>query len=388
MVVLSDSFNRADTTAGLGTADTGQSWTSSYGPLGIASSRAYAPNAGGGRAYIDSGLSDMDLSINLNVHDTGSEEWVHFRAVDGNSFWRFGYAATGNYVLQKYTGSGSPASTSTSTAPTSGDTIRVVTNVGNITCYVNGAVVAGVIDTYNSTQTKVGVEIFKATSSSSRFDDLVVSDADSLLSSAETFGLHVVTSTRIDAYLNGVNLGSFDVPDDSATGDQIVLAHFNEVGNSPSQRVYVSRIELWTAPGGTLIASDDFNNLSGWTSGVGGSAWTISSGRATCSAPNLGAPAPSYGVSVIHQADSGAGYVEIQGVRFGHYYPTQDAWVMLILRDPGDDEPFSGNNGYRLLLRQPGSTLPGQIPGEPRVKAPDGTLLTAAGWGVGMVRIA
>lgn len=41
-VVVSDSFNRADSASSLGTADTGQVWSSAVGTWGISSNRAYA----------------------------------------------------------------------------------------------------------------------------------------------------------------------------------------------------------------------------------------------------------------------------------------------------------------------------------------------------------
>jgi len=63
-----------------------------------------------------------------------------------------------------------------------------------------------------------------------------------------SFGIHVESPTVVAAYLNGSFVGRYSVP--SATGTHIAMAQaFNLTPGQP----HVDRLEVRTAPGGTLL---------------------------------------------------------------------------------------------------------------------------------------
>ena len=167
--LFSDNFNRANNASSLG-----DPWVTASGTIGILNNQVYTPNANGGRAYVDVGAADMDVSVTVAAFDSASEHFLHFRADTATSWWRFG-RTSGNYVLQNYNGVGDPTSFTTSVAPANGDVLRVLANGNSIVCYVNGVEARNLaFDTFNNNKTKVGLEIWKATASGTRFEDLVV----------------------------------------------------------------------------------------------------------------------------------------------------------------------------------------------------------------------
>jgi hypothetical protein len=67
---VSDSFDRADSALGLGTADTGETWVPYDGVDGISSNRAYRASGGAGGkngATLDCGAADGTVSIEIAV---------------------------------------------------------------------------------------------------------------------------------------------------------------------------------------------------------------------------------------------------------------------------------------------------------------------------------
>lgn len=165
--VLADTFDRADTTSGLGTATTGQTWTVSAGTFGILNGEAYATSAVNTRAVIDTGYSDGEVSVSVTV--TGGQEWLIFRFQDSNNYFRFGTSG-GILQLQKVeSGSAQQISTFAAKLPIGGD--LSVKFVGNqISLYLNGNLLETVTSTLFQTATKIGLQTQNTTT---RFDNLL-----------------------------------------------------------------------------------------------------------------------------------------------------------------------------------------------------------------------
>jgi len=87
-----DSFDRADSTTTLGTADSGQAWTADVGTWGINGNKGYrVGTTDGAMATIDVGAADQTVSA-VAVLVNGNYHGVVARMTDTNNF----YLAQGN----------------------------------------------------------------------------------------------------------------------------------------------------------------------------------------------------------------------------------------------------------------------------------------------------
>lgn len=178
------------------------------------------------------------------------------------------------------------------------------------------------------------------------------------------FGVHVVSSTSCDLYLNGVKGGSY-THDPFTGGFLLMSAHANGLP-------HVDRLEVRAAPGGTLLLSDDFVNLAGWSLGHHGVNWTVSPAGFAYGSVNSGS-----GYGIYRTFPAGSTYFELKGVTFdGSGDP--DGWVMLTPHRQtaiSQSDGASPVDGYRVLLRPNGS-----------VELVNGNLVSL-GWSVGSVAI-
>lgn len=94
--IVQDTFDRADNPSSLGTADTGQVWSTVLGTYGIESNQGVRFGAGGsGRAVIDSGFTDAITKVTLvnpeSLSTAAGQMGLIFRWVDENYFWSLTY---------------------------------------------------------------------------------------------------------------------------------------------------------------------------------------------------------------------------------------------------------------------------------------------------------
>ena len=166
-----DTFNRADTTAGLGTADTGQAWTAPMGNvMGIASNKAYLPVAANSRSIIAVGSANYHAEITITTLGTGG--YFMFRYVDATNWWRFGHSSN-QMVLQKCVAG---SITTFNQAPYLfayvNDRWGVRCDGSRVTIYRNGLPVIKLTDSAHATTgTNVGINV---DNSAVRFDNLTV----------------------------------------------------------------------------------------------------------------------------------------------------------------------------------------------------------------------
>jgi hypothetical protein len=166
-----DSFNRADRD-GLGTADTGQAWTSEVGSPAVAGGRAVL---GGGYelASIGSGLSDGVAEV--TVASAGPEFWLVTRLSDSTNYWRFGRSLSGDYQLQQIIGNAigsAPVEVLATVTPQSGDRLSCLLTSSDLTCSVDGVAVARTTDSFNRTAVRHGIAGYATPESS--LDDFQV----------------------------------------------------------------------------------------------------------------------------------------------------------------------------------------------------------------------
>ncbi len=168
LAVAADSFDRTDTTAGLGTSTSGHVWSNVLGnDMGITGGKAYLPIAANSRSIINVGVSDFRTGITFTT--LGTTGWLLFRYADTTNLWRIGQQS-GGLFLQKIV-AGSLTSITTDLVVRTGDRIEVQCRGADIRVILNGRQVYQLTDAAVSTGTSVGINVDNI---ASRFDNLTV----------------------------------------------------------------------------------------------------------------------------------------------------------------------------------------------------------------------
>ena len=162
-----DSFDRANSTNSLGSADTGQAWINSVvlgNPIGISSNAAYSASEVGCTAVVDCVSSDGSLSIVVGAF--ADNMGITFRYADNSNY---AFAVVSNSVSKFYIGGKSSGSTFGGSSASgyyisgvtlsAGDTLKIVMSGTSITVYVNGVSKGTLTITQNSTNKKHGIKI-------------------------------------------------------------------------------------------------------------------------------------------------------------------------------------------------------------------------------------
>lgn len=159
--LIQDSFDRADSTTGLGTADTGGTWAEPNGDFGIDTNEAYTPNSVTfGHAHIDAADADVDMRVTVATLGGDGNAGLIFRWSDSDNYWvLFINGVTDQMQLGKViSGSFNNVST-TDIAKGAGDELRVITNGSRIRTFWNGGFADNITDAFNENETNHGLWI-------------------------------------------------------------------------------------------------------------------------------------------------------------------------------------------------------------------------------------
>lgn len=170
-----DTFTRADNAAGLGIAETGQTWVQ----LGAATVQLTANKANPSAiteaiAVVDSGVADCTVQmLNGTTPASGTVDHdLYFRVVDVNNYWRFLVEGGVLYLQKNVAGTRTTVSTIAGNF-LAGDTVAAVLAGSSITCQVNGVTKLVATDAFQSGATKHGIG-FSAAGTSEYVDDFRV----------------------------------------------------------------------------------------------------------------------------------------------------------------------------------------------------------------------
>jgi hypothetical protein len=177
-VLVSDSFNRANSTTTLGTTDsynggTTKTWSSAT-TYGISSNQAQKQTGSAtsaSAAWIDGGVSDGKATITLSTLGNHSR-LIFRRTADSDCYWLYANGTT-NYQLYKRQAGVNTVLATIAVIPTNGDVISATFNGSSITVQVNGANDSTVTNTFNQTATQVG---FVTDDSVARLDNFNLED--------------------------------------------------------------------------------------------------------------------------------------------------------------------------------------------------------------------
>lgn len=164
-VLITDSFDRADSVTTMGNTDTGETWVPNAGTWGISLNRAY-PIPGGAQltTVVESGVADCTIEVTLStLVDSG----VCFRSTDTNNH----FVTNATTLFRKQSGGFTSLGTF-STGFSSGNVIAVVLSGTGIEVFRNGASVLSTTSTFNQTATKHGLRA--GSGGSVRFNDFSI----------------------------------------------------------------------------------------------------------------------------------------------------------------------------------------------------------------------
>lgn len=175
VVLVSDTFDRANSTTTLGTAEVGGVWKLDQGTsiLGISSNKAYPVYVNlDTTAYMDTGAANATISVD-GVY--AGYLGINFRYVDTGSHLRLRLSSTG---LALFTLVGGVTTTigSYAVTPTTGNTykLKVVANGNSIQCYLNDELVITATTAQFNTASKHGLIFLKAYVTDTRYDNFLV----------------------------------------------------------------------------------------------------------------------------------------------------------------------------------------------------------------------
>jgi hypothetical protein len=167
-VITWDSFDRPDSAVSLDSPTTGTSWTADGGTLGISSNKAYAPGSGNNKAYIASGVSDIDLRVEFPTAPTNSGAYLTWRGTDTNNFFRL-QIQSGVLVVQGITGGGIVNSWTRVWTVAANDEVRVIAKGNSNRIYVNGTLLVSFSSGTRNTGTRHGIQITNTTDTLNNF---------------------------------------------------------------------------------------------------------------------------------------------------------------------------------------------------------------------------
>lgn len=171
--LMIDTFDRADTTTGLGVSDSGQPWVNDASNFVVKDGKASpALDATTTRSYVNVGYSNV--KIELTVLNIASQLWIVGRFKNEDSFIRVG-VQTGTVYIQTITSGASTTLASLGKVIRSGDTLDVRFNGTNISMWVNGEKVIETTSSFNLTETRIGLQ---ALGIAAAVDDIIVSSLD------------------------------------------------------------------------------------------------------------------------------------------------------------------------------------------------------------------
>ncbi len=169
---ITDSFNRADNAASMGSADTGQVWVPNSGTWGILGNQAYTPSAPvQATTVINAGVSDCTVQVTISVAANGAG--LCWRSTDDNNHFLI---ETGGVTIPCFRKQGGGytlvGSLAAEPAFASGDVLTVVLAGTLCTVKKNGTTLYAFTDAIQSTATRHGLRC-NATSVA-RFDNFSI----------------------------------------------------------------------------------------------------------------------------------------------------------------------------------------------------------------------
>lgn len=151
-----DDFNRADSTSGLGTSSSGDTWIDRGGTHHITDGEAHADGTNA-KSTIDIGISDYECGLTLTRSGSG-EAYLMVRFVDGSNYVRIGATPGGFFFVQRVTGGGVTTLYNGGTLLDGSHRIMARCDGDTITVWLDEAFAVELTETQGETDTEIGIQ--------------------------------------------------------------------------------------------------------------------------------------------------------------------------------------------------------------------------------------
>lgn len=215
-VLVSDSFNRANSTTALGTTDsynggTAKTWVADVGTWGISNNKAYEITASTtGLVWVDTGFSDFSVSADIAWQSNAGIVARYTSATD-YIFARIG--TTDIKLFKTVAGTSTQIGNTYTFTPSAGTTynLKISLSGSSLTVYKDGSSVITATDTFNQTATRAGFRNFNDTTST--FDNFQAQDFNtggtnasitSVIANATASSLASTVTTQQQVSVSGV----------------------------------------------------------------------------------------------------------------------------------------------------------------------------------------
>lgn len=174
-VLVSDSFNRADSALTLGNADTGQAWSVLSGTWGVNSNTAYkvATDDVDQAVVVETGRSDVSVTTTIATMPDVNGAGLVLRATDNSNYLLAICILTVSEIrlYSQVAGSFTLLATGSWTSPANGDVLKAVLNGTSINILLNGVSKITYSTSVQQTATKHGLYLRRLTP---RLDNFLV----------------------------------------------------------------------------------------------------------------------------------------------------------------------------------------------------------------------
>lgn len=157
---VTDTFTRSDSSS-LGTTETGQTWVPYVGATWAIASGAAKSSTNDSAAAVESGMSDVDISLDVLDVTSAKSGGIVFRLIDGNQFvmWKLVEGGSNIIFISK---SGASSYTTLATIVSANrivgtNTLRVVAQGTSLKGYLNGVLQTTISSAQFQAATKHGM---------------------------------------------------------------------------------------------------------------------------------------------------------------------------------------------------------------------------------------
>ena len=173
VVVVTDTFTRADSAVSLGTSDSGHAWTAHASTWGIVSNTAYNPGAAGSlyhAASVDAGIADGVIQVTFSTTAVGMG--ICARVTDDNNFLHLEFGGASDLTLYKRVAGAFTSLGTFGVTGANGDVLKLECRGSTLNAYLNGVLRITASDAFNSSATRWGLS---GNTLTPRWDNLTVS---------------------------------------------------------------------------------------------------------------------------------------------------------------------------------------------------------------------
>jgi hypothetical protein len=176
-----DNFNRADSSAALGTpSDGGSAWVSQFSGggvgWGISGNKGYDQYDAGGTGIATLDSSSADTTVQATLSAVGNEIGLVARFSDTSNYLFIRARSSDGYTLFKRVAGSATSLGNYAGTPANGDVLALVMSGSSLTVQVNGVSRITATDSFNNTATLHGLWAFNAYTTSARWDDFSITD--------------------------------------------------------------------------------------------------------------------------------------------------------------------------------------------------------------------